>query len=174
MSENPLKELDLYGQSVWHDYISRKEILSGGLKKRIDEDGLLGVTSNPSIFAKAIAGSDDYDDSIRQYVGAGLEAPEIFQRLAVEDIQKATDEFRGVYEQTGGRDGYVSLEVSPLLAHDTQGSLEEARRLFRAVNRPNVMIKIPGTKEGLPAIGQALSEGININITLLFGIERYE
>ena len=173
MSENPLKQLDKYGQSVWHDYIRRKEILSGGLKKRIDEDGLLGVTSNPSIFEKAIAGSDDYDGSIRQYVAEGLEAPKIFEKLAIEDIQKATDEFRGVYERTGGRDGYVSLEVSPLLAHDTQGSIEEARRLFRAVNRPNVMIKIPGTKEGLPAIEQALAEGININITLLFGMERY-
>jgi len=173
MSENPLKQLDKYGQSVWHDYIRRKEILSGGLKKRIDEDGLLGVTSNPSIFEKAIAGSDDYDESIRQYVAEGLEAPKIFEKLAIEDIQKATDEFRGVFERTGGRDGYVSLEVSPLLAHDTKGSLEEARHLFSAVNRPNVMIKIPGTKEGLPAIGQALAEGININITLLFGIERY-
>ncbi len=174
MNENALKELAKYGQSVWHDYIRRKEILSGTLKKRIDEDGLLGVTSNPSIFEKAIADSDDYDASIRQYVSEGLDAPQIFQKLAVEDIQNATDAFRGVYERTGGRDGYVSLEVSPLLAHDTKASLEEARRLFRTVNRPNVMIKIPGTKEGLPAIEQALSEGININITLLFGIERYE
>jgi transaldolase len=173
MSENPLKELAKYGQSVWHDYIRRKEILSGGLKKRIDEDGLLGVTSNPSIFEKAVAGSDDYDESIRQYVAEGLEAPKIFEKLAIEDIQKATDEFRGVFERTGGRDGYVSLEVSPLLAHETQASLEEARHLFAAVNRPNLMIKIPGTKEGLPAIEQALAEGININVTLIFGIERY-
>lgn len=172
MSENPLKQLDKYGQSVWHDYIRRKEILSGELKRRI-EDGLLGITSNPSIFEKAIAGSDDYDESIRQYAGEDLDAPQIFQKLAVEDIQKATDEFRGVFEKTGGRDGYVSLEVSPLLAHDTRGSIEEARRLFAAVNRPNVMIKIPGTREGLPAIEQTLTEGININITLLFGIERY-
>jgi transaldolase len=174
MSENPLKQLEKYGQSVWHDYIRRKELLSGDLKKRIDEDGLLGVTSNPSIFSKAIAGSDDYDESIRQYVTDGLEAPKIFEKLAIEDIQKATDEFRGVYERTGGRDGYVSLEVSPLLAHDTQRSLEEARKLFAAVNRPNVMIKIPGTKEGLPAIEEALVEGVNINVTLIFGIERYE
>lgn len=173
MSENPLKQLNKFGQSVWHDYIRREEILSGGLKKRIDEDGLLGITSNPSIFEKAIAGSDDYDESIRQYVGEGLAAPKIFEKLAIEDIQNATDVFRGVFERTGGRDGYVSLEVSPLLAHDTQGSIEEARRLFAAVNRPNVMIKIPGTKEGLPAIEQTLTEGININITLLFGIERY-
>jgi transaldolase len=173
MSGNALKELEKYGQSVWHDYIRRKEILSGELKNRIDEDGLLGVTSNPSIFEKAVAGSDDYDESIRQCVAEVLEAPKIFEKLAIEDIQKATDEFRGVFEQTGGRDGYVSLEVSPLLAHDTKGSLEEARRLFAAVNRPNLMIKIPGTKEGLPAIEQALTEGININITLLFGIERY-
>ncbi|HVA00871.1 MAG TPA: bifunctional transaldolase/phosoglucose isomerase [Terriglobia bacterium] len=174
MSENPLKELQKFGQSVWHDYIRRQEILSGGLKRRIDEDGLLGVTSNPSIFEKAIAGSNDYDDGIRQFVSEGLEAAQIYEKLAVEDIQSATDVFRPVYDATGGRDGYVSLEVSPLLAHDTKASLEEARRLFRAVNRPNVMIKIPGTKEGLPAIEQALSEGININITLLFGIERYE
>jgi len=173
MSENPLKQLDKYGQSVWHDYIRRNELLSGGLKKRIEEDGLLGVTSNPSIFEKAIAGSDDYDESIRQYVDEGLDAPKIFEKLAIEDIQKATDEFRGVFERTGGRDGYVSLEVSPLLAHDTKKSLEEARHLFSTVNRPNLMIKIPGTKEGLPAIEQALTEGININITLLFGIERY-
>ena len=173
MSENPLKQLDKYGQSVWHDYIRRKEILSGELKKRIDEDGLSGVTSNPSIFEKAIAGSDDYDESIRQYAGEDLDGPQVFQKLAVEDIQKATDVFRGVFEKTGGRDGYVSLEVSPLLAHDTRGSIEEARKLFAAVNRPNVMIKIPGTKEGLPAIEKTLYEGININITLLFGIERY-
>jgi transaldolase len=173
MSENPLKVLAKYGQSVWHDYIRRKEILSGGLKKRIDEEGILGVTSNPSIFEKAIAGSDDYDESIRKYVAEGLEASKIFEKLAIEDIQKATDEFRGVFERTGGRDGYVSLEVSPLLAHETQASLEEARHLFTAVNRPNLMIKIPGTKEGLPAIEQALAEGININVTLIFGIERY-
>ena len=174
MSGNALKELEKYGQSVWHDYIRRKEILSGALRKRIEEDGLLGVTSNPSIFEKAIAGSDDYDESIRQYVAEGLDAPKIFEKLAIEDIQKATDEFRGVFERTGGRDGYVSLEVSPLLAHDTQRSLEEARHLFAAVNRPNLMIKIPGTKEGLPAIEEALAEGININVTLIFGIERYE
>ncbi|HEX5413103.1 MAG TPA: transaldolase [Terriglobia bacterium] len=173
MSENPLKELQKYGQSVWHDYISRKEILSGELKKRIDDDGLLGVTSNPSIFEKAIAGSDDYDESISKFVGEGLEAPQIFQKVAVEDIQKATDVFRDVFERTDRLDGYVSLEVSPLLAHDTQGSIEEARRLFRAVNRPNVMIKIPGTKEGLAAIEQTIGEGININITLLFGMDRY-
>ena len=174
MSENPLKELQKFGQSVWHDYIRRKEILSGGLKRRIDEDGLLGVTSNPSIFEKAIAGSDDYDEGIGQLAREGFDAAQIYEKLAVEDIQSATDVFRPVYDRTAGRDGFVSLEVSPLLAHDTKASIEEARRLFRAVNRPNVMIKIPGTKEGLPAIEQALSEGININITLLFGIERYE
>jgi transaldolase len=174
MSENPLKELRKFGQSVWHDYIRRKEILSGGLQRRIDEDGLLGVTSNPSIFEKAIAGSDDYDDGISRLVRDGLDVAQVYEKLAVEDIRSATDVFRPVYDRTEGRDGYVSLEVSPLLAHDTKGSIEEARRLFRAVNRPNVMIKIPGTQEGLPAIEQALSEGININVTLLFGIERYE
>ncbi len=173
MATNPLRELNRLGQSVWHDYIRRGELCSGGLKRLIDEDGLTGVTSNPSIFEKAIAGSSDYDDAIRKYAGQELSAPEIYEHLAVEDIQSATDLFRPVYDSTEGRDGFVSIEVSPLLAHDTKGTMEEARRLHRSVNRPNVMVKIPGTKEGLPAIEQMLLEGININITLLFAVERY-
>lgn len=173
MATNPLRKLNELGQSVWHDYIRRGELVSGGLKRLIDEDGLTGVTSNPSIFEKAIAGSNDYDKAIEKYASQGLKAPEIYEHLAVEDIQNATDLFRPVYDSTKGRDGFVSIEVSPLLAHDTQATLEEARRLFRSVGRPNVMVKIPGTKQGLPAIEQALYEGININITLLFAVERY-
>jgi transaldolase / glucose-6-phosphate isomerase len=173
MATNPLTELNKLGQSVWHDYIRRGEIVSGGLKRLIVEDGLTGVTSNPSIFEKAIAGSSDYDEAIQKYAQMGLSAPQIYERLAVEDIQYATDLFRPVYDSTHGRDGFVSIEVSPLLAHDTKATIEEARRLHKSVNRPNVLIKIPGTKEGLPAIEQALAEGININITLLFAVERY-
>ncbi len=173
MAQNALKELNRLGQSVWYDYIRRGEIVSGDLKRLIDEDGLSGVTSNPSIFEKAIAGSRDYDEAIRTLVGEGREAPQIIERLAVEDIQQAADLFGPTYDSTGGRDGFVSIEVSPTLAHDTGGTVAEARRLFAEVNRPNVMVKIPATKEGLPAIEQMLAEGVNINITLLFAVERY-
>jgi transaldolase/glucose-6-phosphate isomerase len=173
MDQNPLRELNRLGQSVWHDYIRRGELLSGGLKRLIDEDGLTGVTSNPSIFEKAIAGSTDYDDAIRRMAQQGLTAAQIYERLVVEDIQMAADLFRPIYDATQGRDGFVSIEVSPLLAHDTEGTIAEVRRLHRAVNRQNVMVKIPGTREGLPAIEQMLAEGININITLLFAVERY-
>jgi transaldolase len=170
---NPLKELNEAGQSVWQDYIRRGEILSGDLKRLIDEDGVSGVTSNPTIFEKAITGSKDYDQSIRKFIEEGLEGAKLFERLAVEDIQTACDLFRPTYDRTEGRDGFVSIEVSPTLAYDTQGSIAEARRLWSSVNRPNVLVKIPGTKEGLAAIEQCLSEGININITLLFAVERY-
>ena len=173
MSLNPLRELNTLGQSVWQDYIRRGEILSGDLKRVIDEDGVSGVTSNPTIFEKAITGSKDYDQSIRKFVEEGLEGPKLFERLAVEDIQMACDLFRPTYDETVGRDGFVSIEVSPHLARDTEGSIAEARRLWRSVNRPNVMVKIPGTKEGLPAIETCLADGININITLLFAVERY-
>jgi transaldolase / glucose-6-phosphate isomerase len=173
MAENPLRQLNRLGQSVWYDYIRRGEIQSGHLKQLIDQDGLSGVTSNPSIFEKAIAGSKDYDQTIERLVQEDFPTPEIFERLAVEDIQSAADLFRPTYEATGGGDGFVSLEVSPTLARDTLGTIAEARRLFAEVNRPNVLIKIPGTKEGLPAIRQMLTEGVNINITLLFGVERY-
>jgi transaldolase / glucose-6-phosphate isomerase len=173
MPQNPLRELDKLGQSVWQDYIRRGELLSGEFKRLIDEDGISGVTSNPSIFEKAITGSKDYDDGIRKYVGEGLQGAQLFERLAVEDIQKACDLLRETYDRTKGDDGYVSIEVSPKLARDMQGSLVEARRLWNSVSRPNLLVKIPGTKEGLPAIQQALTEGININITLLFSVERY-
>jgi transaldolase/glucose-6-phosphate isomerase len=174
MAENPLRQLKQAGQSVWFDYIRRWEMVSGHLKHLIDEDGLSGVTSNPSIFEKAIAGSKDYDEVIQRLAHEGREAVGIFETLAVEDIQTAADLFLPTYRATDARDGYVSIEVSPTLAHDTTGTIEEARRLFREVNRPNVLVKVPGTAEGLPAIQQLLGEGININITLLFAIERYE
>ncbi len=174
MAQNPLKELNRLGQSVWFDYIRRWEMVSGHLQQMIDEDGLSGITSNPSIFEKAIAGSKDYDEAIQKLAHEGNDAKQIFESLAVADIQMAADLFLPTYKSTQGRDGYVSIEVSPTLAHDTAGTIAEARRLFREVNRPNVMVKVPGTSEGLPAIEQLLGEGININITLLFAIERYE
>ena len=174
MPENPLRQLKQAGQSVWFDYIRRWEMNSGHLKRLIDEDGLSGVTSNPSIFEKAIADSRDYDEEIERLAKQGKEAAQIFETLAVEDIQTAADLFLPTYVATEARDGYVSIEVSPTLARDTQGTIEEARRLFREVNRRNVLVKVPGTAEGLPAIQQLLGEGININITLLFAIERYE
>jgi transaldolase/glucose-6-phosphate isomerase len=174
MAENPLRQLNRAGQSVWFDYIRRWEMVSGHLKHLIAEDGLSGVTSNPSIFEKAIAGSTDYDGAIGKLASEGREAAQIFEALAVEDIQMAADLFLPTYHATDARDGYVSIEVSPTLAHDTAGTIEEARRLHGAVNRPNVLVKVPGTVEGLPAIQQLLGEGININITLLFAIARYE
>ncbi|HET7842053.1 MAG TPA: bifunctional transaldolase/phosoglucose isomerase [Terriglobia bacterium] len=173
MTQNPLRELNKLGQSVWQDYIRRGELISGEFKRLIDEDGISGVTSNPSIFEKAITGSKDYDDGIRKYVDKGLQGARLFEQLAVEDIQMACDLLRPTYDATQGGDGFVSIEVSPKLARDTQASLEEARRLWKSVNRPNLLVKIPGTKEGLPAIEQCLVEGININITLLFAVERY-
>jgi len=174
MSENPLVKLGTFGQSIWLDYIRRKMIESGELKKFIDEDGLKGVTSNPAIFEKAIAGSDDYDADIRKLAQAGKSIQEIYQNLTVTDVGQGADVFRPVYDRMDGKDGFVSLEVNPHLAHDTQGSIAEARRLWQALNRPNVFIKIPATKEGLPAIRQLISEGINVNVTLLFGIPRYQ
>jgi len=174
MKKNPLLKLQSLGQSVWMDFIRRETLTSGELSRLIEEDGLRGMTSNPTIFEKAIAGSDDYDDDIRAMALEGKSIAEMYQALVVEDIQRAADLFRQVYERTEGRDGFVSLEVSPKLAHDTNGSIEEARVLWTTVNRPNVMIKIPATSEGLPAIQQLISEGLNINITLLFGLPRYQ
>jgi transaldolase/glucose-6-phosphate isomerase len=174
MAENPLRQLRQAGQSVWFDYIRRWEMVSGHLKHLIDEDGISGVTSNPSIFEKAIAGSKDYDEVVQKLASGGREATQIFETLAVEDIQMAADLFLATYQATDARDGYVSIEVSPTLAHDTTRTIQEARRLYREVSRPNVLVKVPGTPEGLPAIQQLLGEGININITLLFAIERYE
>ncbi|HEY6248877.1 MAG TPA: bifunctional transaldolase/phosoglucose isomerase, partial [Candidatus Angelobacter sp.] len=171
--DNPLLLLQKLGQSVWLDYIRRNLLTSGELQRLIDEDGLRGMTSNPAIFEKAIAGSTDYTDILEQLQSQRRTSGEIYEAIAIRDIQDAADRLLPVYKQTNRRDGYVSLEVSPKLARDTTGSIEEARRLWNAVGRPNVMIKIPGTLEGLPAIQQLISEGININITLLFSQEAY-
>jgi transaldolase / glucose-6-phosphate isomerase len=174
-SENPLKALIKFGQSVWLDYIRRSLISTGELKRLIEEDGLRGVTSNPSIFEKAIAGSTDYTKALEELgKRKDLDAKGIFEQLATKDIQDATDAFRPVYEQRKRRDGYVSLEVSPYLAHKTTETIEEARRLWRVLGRENAMIKVPGTPEGIPAFQRLISEGININVTLLFAQEVYE
>jgi transaldolase / glucose-6-phosphate isomerase len=172
--ENPLRALQHYGQSVWLDYIRRNVITSGELQRMIDDDGLRGVTSNPAIFEKAIAGSTDYKDILTSPDSQKLDAKTLYERIAVRDIQEASDLLRTVYDRSKKRDGYVSLEVSPTLAHDTKGTLEEARRLWKAVARPNVMIKVPATGEGIPAIQQLISEGINVNVTLLFSQDTYE
>jgi transaldolase / glucose-6-phosphate isomerase len=172
-TENPLLLLQKYGQSVWLDFIRRNLITSGELKRLIDNDGLRGVTSNPSIFEKAITGSTDYSDFLEQLHKQNLSAKDIFERIAIRDIQDSADMLRPVYLSTNRRDGYVSMEVSPTLARDTQGTIAEARRLWKALNRENVMIKVPGTPEGVPAVRQLTSEGINVNITLLFGQEAH-
>ncbi|MCU1304298.1 MAG: talB [Candidatus Sulfotelmatobacter sp.] len=172
---NPLKALLSYGQSMWLDYIRRDLLTGGGLKKLIEEDGLRGMTSNPSIFEKAIADSSLYDDMLKSLASRqDLDATARYEQIAIRDIQGAADILRPVYEQSKFRDGYVSLEVSPLLALKTQETIDEAHRLWKAVNRENVMIKVPGTAEGLPAIRQLIGEGININVTLLFAQEVYE
>jgi transaldolase len=170
MKQNPLLDLQALGQSIWIDFISRKMISSGELQQLIEADGVSGVTSNPSIFEKAITKGDDYDESIRVLTLEGKTADEIYQSLTVEDIQMVADLLRPTYDQRNGQDGFVSLEVSPKLAHDTQGTIDEARLLWSLVDRPNSMIKVPATREGIPAIRQLTSEGININITLLWRI----
>ena len=171
---NPLKELLGYGQSVWLDYIRRSLITSGELELLIAEDGLRGVTSNPAIFEKAIVGSTDYQDILHSPQASKLDAKSLYEKLAIRDIQNAADILFSVYQDSKCRDGYVSLEVSPLLANNRNGTLEEARRLWQAVNRKNVMIKVPATPEGIPAIRQLISEGINVNVTLLFSQAAYE
>ncbi len=172
---NPLQALLSYGQSMWLDYIRRDLITTGSLKKMIADDGLRGITSNPSIFEKAIGESSLYDDILKSLAArADLDATGRYEQIAIRDIQDVADVLRPVYESSKFRDGYVSLEVSPLLALKTQETIDEARRLWKTVNRENVMIKIPGTAAGLPAIRQAIGEGININVTLLFAQEVYE
>jgi transaldolase len=170
---NPLLRLGELGQSPWFDNITHDLITSGKLARLIRDDGLRGMTSNPTIFEKAIAGTPVYDDLIRRLADEGRDGPGIFEGIAVEDVRLACDVFRPTYEATGGVDGTVSIEVSPTLGTDTAGTIAEAERLWHSVNRPNVMVKIPGTAEGLPAIEHCLTEGININITLLFAVERY-
>lgn len=168
MKNNPLKKLESLGQAIWLDYIRFDLMASGKLQSLIEEDGLSGMTSNPSIFEKAIAESHIYDDDI-----AGKDPKVIYETISQRDVQNAADEFRQVYEKTKGKDGYVSLEVNPHLAHDTNGTVEEAHRLWDNLNRPSVLIKVPATIEGLPAIRQLISEGINVNVTLLFSLPRY-
>ncbi len=173
MKENPLLKLEELGQSIWLDYTRRDLIASGELRRLIEEDGLRGMTSNPSIFEKAIAGSQNYDEDIRGMAREGKDTNAIYEALSQRDVQSAADEFRQLYDKEDANDGYVSLEVNPHLAHDTAGTIAEARRLWTALDRPNVFIKVPATAEGLPAIQQLISEGINVNITLLFGLPRY-
>src|SRR6202011_2045093 len=171
---NPLKELQNYGQSVWLDYIRRDLLTSGELKRLIEEEGLRGMTSNPIIFEKAISGSAEYADLLQSLRSrTDLDAKGRYEILAIRDIQDAADQLRPVYESSKRRDGYVSLEVSPYLARDTQGTIQEARTLWKTVGRENVMIKVPGTAEGILAFQQLISEGININVTLLFAQEVY-
>jgi transaldolase len=168
-----LNDLTKLGQAVWLDYIRRSFIRTGDLQTLIDQ-GVRGVTSNPAIFEKAIAGSDDYDDDIQRLVGERKTVNEIYEALALEDIRQAADLLRPLYDRTDGRDGYVSLEVSPTLAHDTSGTVADAKRLFAATDRPNLMIKIPATQAGIPAIETVIAAGISVNVTLIFSLAQYE
>ena len=175
MNKNPLIGLKEIGQSVWLDNLSRKLIHSGELKRLIDEDGLSGITSNPTIFQKAISGSTDYDSSLRRMIDQGVkDEKELFLALAMEDVSQAADLLRPTYQSANGQDGFVSIEVSPDLAYDTDATISEAKRLFSTIAKKNILVKVPGTKQGLPAIEQLTSEGVNVNVTLLFSTERYE
>jgi transaldolase/glucose-6-phosphate isomerase len=175
MNKNPLIGLKELGQSVWLDNLSRKLINSGELKRLIDEDGLSGVTSNPTIFQKAISGSGDYDGSLKRMLGRGIyDEKELFLGLAIEDISAAAEMLWPVYQQTDGQNGFVSIEVSPNLAYDTGTTITEAKHLFSTIGKKNILVKVPATKQGLPAIEELISEGVNVNVTLLFSVERYE
>jgi transaldolase len=171
---NPLIRMQLLGQSPWHDNIRRQLLTSGALKKMVEDGDITGLTSNPTIFEQAIGGSDDYDTDLERLARAGKSAEEIFDALAIDDIRSAADVLMSVFERTGGNDGYVSIEVAPKLANDTQGTIREARRLWSAVARPNLMVKIPATPAGVPAIEQSIADGLNINVTLIFSLRRYE
>jgi len=172
--EAPLPTLLRLGQSIWLDYIHRDVLRSGELMRLIESRGVRGVTSNPTIFEQAVAKGSSYDEAIARLAAQGKDAAAIFEALAVEDVTAACDLFQPIYEMSGGNDGFVSIEVSPRLARDAGATIAEARRLWKAVNRPNVLIKIPGTAEGLPAVTQAIAEGINVNVTLLFAVTMYE
>lgn len=173
MNKNTLKQINQLGQSIWLDYIDRQILNDGTLADMIKQDQLAGLTSNPAIFEKAISSSDYYQDSIKQLRATHAGRETLYEELILADINQAADRFLPVYEATQGRDGYVSIEVSPLLARDTQATIDEARELWQRLNKPNIMIKVPGTTEGLPAIYQLLLDGININVTLLFSVGRY-
>ena len=170
---NPLQQLKNYGQSVWYDNIDRGQLVSGQFKRLLDEDGVVGVTANPTIFQKSISHGTAYDEQMTQLIKAGKDISDIYEALVIRDIQTVADLLRPIYDSTGMKDGYVSLEVSPELAHDTEKTLAEVRRFWGMVNRPNLLIKIPATPEGIPAIQAALTEGININITLIFSLDNY-
>jgi transaldolase/transaldolase/glucose-6-phosphate isomerase len=170
---NPLQQLAEQGQSVWLDFMRRSLVTTGELQRYIDNDGLKGLTSNPTIFQKAVEGSEDYDDLFREWAPRGASAGDVFEALAIRDIGDAARVFRPVWEKTKHRDGYCSIEVTPTLAHDTQGTVAEAHRLWEKLDVPNVMVKIPGTVEGVPAIEQCVADGLNINITLLFSQDAY-
>src|SRR6476469_570679 len=173
MTTNHLLEIKDQGQSIWMDNLTRDLIQSGELKRLIEQQGIRGLTSNPAIFEKAIIGNAMYDADIEAGVRAGKPLQDIYESLIFDDIRNACDVFRSVYDESGGLDGYVSIEVPPTIANDTQKTIEEARRYYREIGRENVMIKIPGTAEGLPAVEQVISDGINVNVTLLFSVESY-
>ena len=171
---NPLLQIKTQGQSVWYDNIDRAQLASGDFKRMLDEDGILGVTANPTIFEKSISSGHAYDEQMTQLIREGKNTSEIYEALVIQDIRTVADLLRPIYDRTNGQDGYVSLEVSPELAHDTEGTINEARRFWKMVERPNLMIKIPATPEGIPAVEQALTDGINVNITLIFSLESYK
>src|SRR5713101_9414184 len=171
---NPLVDLQKLGQSPWHDNIRRQLLTSGALQKMVKDGDITGLTSNPTIFEHAIADSTDYDATIETLARQGKSSADIFDALSTEDIRAAADVFAPVFKRTKGADGYVSIEVGPAFAKDTAGTNKEARRLWKKVDRPNVMVKIPATEEGIPAIEQSIADGLNINITLIFSLERYD
>lgn len=168
-----IQKLNQIGQSIWYDNIERKLLMDGALEGMVSRGEIRGITSNPSIFNKAISQSDEYDEDIKSLTREGLSRENVYERLAISDIQAAADLFRPLYDQTDGGDGYVSLEVSPYLAHDTEQTISEANRLWNDVNRPNLMVKIPATKAGIPAITETIAAGINVNVTLIFSLDRY-
>jgi transaldolase len=173
MATNPLLQLKDYGQSVWYDTVDREQLNNGLFKRLLDEDGIVGVTSNPTIFQKSISHGHAYDEQMDQLMREGKDTSDIYDALVITDIRTVADMLKPIYERTNGLDGYVSLEVSPDLSHNTEATLSEARRFWKMVDRPNLMIKIPATPEGIPAVRQALLEGLNVNITLIFSIQTY-
>jgi transaldolase len=170
---NPLQQLQTQGQSVWYDNIDRGQLQSGAFQRLLTDDGILGVTANPTIFEKSISTGHAYDAQINQLINEGKNTSDIYEAVVIQDIRTVADVLRPIYDQSEGKDGYVSLEVSPELAHDTNGTISEARRFWKMVERPNLMIKIPATPEGIPAVHAALFDGINVNITLIFSLESY-
>lgn len=173
VGNNPLRQLGVFGQSVWYDNIGRDLLVSGGLKRMVDEDAVVGLTSNPSIFQKAIADTDEYDGAIADLVAAGADAARVLDALMAEDVGMAADLLRETYDETGSVDGWVSIEVDPTLAYHTESTVVEARRLRTLVGRPNVLVKVPATRQGIPAIERLISDGLSVNVTLIFSIDRY-